>query len=104
MPDSNTIALQLSLQGLAQVEAGVKSLTATMNGLKNAALGGTAAFSGLKIFEWVQNAVQGAAEIGRLAERLGETTEGMSKLEYATKLSGDELQRLFSKFERSQYE
>ncbi len=94
---SNVIEAKLKLSGLAQTEAGLRSLGHSLDVLKHSAFGGVAALSVVGLFEFVKYAAIAADTVGDVAEALGTTSEAMSQLEYAAKLSIDEL-RVFGRF------
>jgi len=104
MAEQNSINIKLALQGLSQVEAGVKQLTGVFTNLEKAVMGGSLAFGAAKVFEFAKNAAKAAGEVGSLSKKIGETTENTSRLTYATKAGAEELRTMFGHFEKWQAE
>ncbi len=72
----------------------------TMGHLKGV-LAGIGVTLGVKAFsDWIHSSIAAVAEQGKLAKRLGMTTEGFQKLSYAAKLSGIDQDQLTGSLEK----
>jgi hypothetical protein len=104
MGDESSVKIRATVAGFAEADAAIKQVTNTLQGIKNVVAGGAYAFGLSKLFDFAKNAAQADGEIGSLAKKLGQTTEDMSRLAFATRIGSEELRNLFGRFEKWQGE
>ncbi len=92
---TNNLELNLTISGLTQVEAGIKRLSAGISSFKTAAMAGVMGLGAGALLRYTKEALTGAAAMDTLAKKIGTTTEEASALAYATRMSDEQLEKLF---------